>query len=69
MLDSSSSETMNLDYLAMNLHLRIDDLDLLAKFKNCCHSNRYMDANPMVKMLTKMGKSNTFAKIIHKITL
>ena len=50
MIDSSSSRTMNLDYLAMDPCLRIDDLDLLAEFKNCCHSNRYMDANIVIKM-------------------
>ena len=51
MLDSSSSRTMDLEYLAMDPHLREDDLDLLAEFENCCHSNRYMDANIATKMI------------------
>ena len=50
MLDSSSSRTMDLEYLVMDPHLREDDLDLLAEFENCCHSNRYTDANIVTKM-------------------
>ena len=47
---------MDLECLVMDLHLREDDLDLLAKFENCCRSNRDMDANLVTKMMEKGKK-------------
>ena len=46
------------------LRIDIDGDPYESEFENCCCSNIYMGANIKEKMIEKMDKSNTFAKII-----
>ena len=67
MLDSSSSKTMNLDYLFMEPFLRIDDLDLISKFGEYYDSGRYIGDKFTTKVKEKVIESDAFARIIYMI--
>ena len=64
---SSSSRTMDIEYLVRDPCLSTYELDLLLKFENLCYYNRYMDANLLKKIIEKGKKSDILARIICKI--
>ena len=63
----SSSKTINLEYLIRDPRLRVDDFNLIVKFKEYDHSSKHMDEVFSKKIEERPNAIDAFVKIIHVV--